>query len=77
MAYGQTGSGKTHTTLGYGSERGLYHLAVEELLRRVQTYNESIVGSTSDPLMLLASVVEVYNDDERSVCKVLKLMKCD
>lgn len=33
FAYGHTGTGKTHSTLGYGSEAGLYTLAARQLQR--------------------------------------------
>ncbi|KNH07386.1 MCAK-like kinesin [Perkinsela sp. CCAP 1560/4] len=36
FAYGQTGSGKTHTMLGKGGEPGIYVLAAEEILNRLE-----------------------------------------
>jgi len=68
FCYGYTGAGKTHTTLGYGSDPGLYRLAVTELLKRVATVNEDVSTNSeesieTEPLILQASAIEVYNDD--------------
>lgn len=40
FAYGHTGSGKTHTQMGYGEEKGMFYLAVQELEERLSKLNE-------------------------------------
>ena len=52
FAYGQTGSGKTFTMAGEGSEKGVYHMAAEDIFRlRAESYPE---------LMISASFFEIY-----------------
>ena len=38
FAYGQTGSGKTHTMMGCSSQPGLYVLAAEDIMARLETH---------------------------------------
>jgi hypothetical protein len=60
FCYGYTGSGKTHTILGYGSEAGIFKLAVEEIMKKITRINKT---SEESPLILQASVADVYNDE--------------
>lgn len=63
FCYGYTGAGKTHTVLGYNGEAGLFQLAAEELLSRIDRFNSSEKMINEEPVILLASVIDVYNDD--------------
>jgi hypothetical protein len=75
FCYGYTGAGKTHTTLGYGEENGVFHLAAEEIFKRVSLLNEARKaeieeGSSGDVeevekglYKVIVSVMEVYNDE--------------
>jgi hypothetical protein len=63
FCYGYTGAGKTHTVLGYNGEAGLFQLAAEELLSRIDRFNSSEKMINQEPVILLASVIDVYNDD--------------
>eukprot|EP00092_Neocalanus_flemingeri_P008824 GFUD01009497.1.p1 GENE.GFUD01009497.1~~GFUD01009497.1.p1 ORF type:complete len:542 (+),score=132.52 GFUD01009497.1:171-1796(+) len=56
FCYGYTGSGKSHTVLGYGGEKGLYHLAAGDLLARME---EQYPGEN---LFLVATASEIYGD---------------
>ena len=52
FAYGQTGSGKTYTMAGEGHEKGVYHMAAEDIFKlRAESYPE---------LMISASFFEIY-----------------
>merc|ERR1719188_1255265 len=55
FCYGYTGSGKTHTSVGYGTEKGLYYLAADHLLQQVCQSCDGLV-------FLSATAVEVFND---------------
>ena len=56
FCYGYTGSGKSHTVLGYAGEKGLYHLAAEDLLARMEEkYPE-------EDLFLSATACEIYGE---------------
>ena len=35
-----TGSGKSHSMIGYNNEKGLFHLAVEDLLNTINQSNQ-------------------------------------
>jgi len=67
FCYGYTGAGKTHTTLGYDGEYGVFRLAAEEILKRVSHLNEQLMitkkDETVEPYFIIASAIEVYNDD--------------
>lgn len=63
FCYGYTGAGKTHTVLGYNDEAGLFQLAAEELLSRIDRFNSCEKTTNEEPVILLASVIDVYNDD--------------
>jgi len=69
FCYGYTGAGKTHTIFGTENDPGLYHRAASKLLEQVRIHNASIASSTSSegrdilPLLLQATMVEVYNND--------------
>ena len=69
MAYGQTGAGKTYTMQGSGSQAGVVHLAVDELLSEARALTEER-GRRGDKLEVEfeASLLEIYNE------KVLDLM---
>lgn len=83
FCYGYTGAGKTHTTLGYGEEHGVFHLASNDIFQCISQYNKEILDSnnhheTKEPYMVLVSVMEVYDDDiydllgERAKCTLRK-----
>lgn len=71
FCYGYTGAGKTHTTLGYDKEKGVFQYAAQELLKSVTGWNSLHANKECDldsdaveePLIILASVMEVYNDE--------------
>ncbi|RHY44678.1 hypothetical protein DYB30_001775 [Aphanomyces astaci] len=64
FAYGHTGSGKTHTILGYGAERGMYHLASQQLFAAIgdiSAQNSSL--DAIDLPKLQVRVNEIYNGE--------------
>lgn len=63
FCYGYTGAGKTHTVLGYNGETGLFRLAAEELLSKIDRFNRTKEDDKEPPVILVASVIDVYNDD--------------
>mmetsp|Transcript_3986 Transcript_3986/g.7651 ORF Transcript_3986/g.7651 Transcript_3986/m.7651 type:complete len:340 (+) Transcript_3986:33-1052(+) len=63
FCYGYTGAGKTHTVLGYNGETGLFRLAAEDLLSKIDRFNRSKEDDKEPPVILVASVIDVYNDD--------------
>ncbi|RHY90014.1 hypothetical protein DYB37_009636 [Aphanomyces astaci] len=62
FAYGHTGSGKTHTILGYGAERGMYHLAATQLFAALDRVNMD-VHDDQDRVKIQVRFNEVYNGD--------------
>jgi len=65
FCYGYTGAGKTHTIFGIESDPGLYHRAATRLLEQVRVHNAEAIRADSgaQPLLLQATMVEVYNND--------------
>ncbi|KAK7194528.1 kinesin [Novymonas esmeraldas] len=59
MVYGQTGTGKTHTMLGSadGSEDGLVHMVVANMLEHVQ-----LKTADGAQCALTLSMIEIYNE---------------
>lgn len=78
FCYGYTGAGKTHTTLGYDGEYGIFHLAAEEILKRVSILNEQQKdsGSYKEPYFIIASAIEVYNDEVYDLQVLGEKAKC-
>eukprot|EP00696_Hemimastix_kukwesjijk_P015989 gnl/Hemi2/4282_TR1497_c0_g1_i1.p1 gnl/Hemi2/4282_TR1497_c0_g1~~gnl/Hemi2/4282_TR1497_c0_g1_i1.p1 ORF type:complete len:1126 (+),score=475.80 gnl/Hemi2/4282_TR1497_c0_g1_i1:154-3531(+) len=63
FAYGQTGSGKSYSMVGYGEEKGIIPLAMEQLFVRVD-------AKKSDPdisFFVEASMMEIYNEQCRDL----------
>merc|ERR1712106_933268 len=56
FCYGYTGSGKSHTVLGYNGEKGLYHLAAGDLLKRMAD------KYPDQDLFLVATACEIYGE---------------
>lgn len=57
FCYGYTGSGKTHTVLGYGDDKGLYHLAATQLLKTLKQAEQK-----ESSKLLQVSCAEIYLD---------------
>ena len=65
FAYGQTGSGKTHTMLGKGGEIGLYVLAAQDILNRIDT-SMSVYASFFE--IYAGKLYDLMNDHEQLSC---------
>jgi len=62
FAYGQTGAGKSYSMVGYGEDRGIIPLALEELFRRIEVNDQPDVTFRVE-----ASMMEIYNEKVRDL----------
>ncbi len=62
FAYGQTGSGKSYSMVGYGADRGIVPLAMEEMFARIEKN-----GDPNVKYLVEASMMEIYNEKVRDL----------
>ncbi|MES1911981.1 MAG: hypothetical protein MHM6MM_004331 [Cercozoa sp. M6MM] len=62
FAYGQTGSGKSFSMVGYGVNKGIIPITMEEIFKRI--------GGNDDPnvtFLVTVSMLEIYNEQIRDL----------
>jgi kinesin family protein 1 len=62
FAYGQTGAGKSYSMVGYGNDKGIVPLSLEEMFRRM-TSN----GNPNVKYQVESSMMEIYNEKVRDL----------
>lgn len=62
FAYGQTGAGKSYSMVGYGDDRGIVPLAMQEMFKRVAENSDR-----SLKYLVEASMLEIYNEKVRDL----------
>jgi Skp family chaperone for outer membrane proteins len=62
FAYGQTGSGKSYSMVGYGPEKGIIPLSMQEMFKRIdENPNENV------SFRVQCSMMEIYNEQVRDL----------
>ena len=57
FAYGQTGSGKSFSMVGYGKNKGIVPISMNEIFERVKAQQ-----SETKSFEVCASIIEIYNE---------------
>jgi len=65
FAYGQTGSGKSYSMVGYGANKGIVPIVVDELFKAVAI--KKVDAEEGEEYQVMFSMLEIYNEQVRNL----------